>query len=99
MAERLQKLNPKVTFIGPPPFAMRSLGDKIASTIVAQSAMVPCVNWSGQGIVFEKSPTSLQTVPDELYVKATVKNEKEGLMHAKRIGFPVMIKGINFFKF
>ena len=29
---------------------MRSLGDKISSTIVAQSAKVPCMDWSGTGI-------------------------------------------------
>ncbi|KAJ3359310.1 hypothetical protein HDU91_004964, partial [Kappamyces sp. JEL0680] len=38
LAERLAHLSPKIVFIGPPPTAMRSLGDKIASTIVAQSA-------------------------------------------------------------
>jgi acetyl-CoA carboxylase/biotin carboxylase 1 len=51
LAERLALLDPKVVFIGPPPSAMRSLGDKIASTIVAQSAQVPCVDWSGKGLV------------------------------------------------
>ena len=29
---------------------MRSLGDKISSTIVAQHADVPCMPWSGTGI-------------------------------------------------
>jgi biotin carboxylase len=29
---------------------MRSLGDKISSTIVAQHAQVPCMDWSGQGV-------------------------------------------------
>jgi biotin carboxylase len=33
--------------IGPPEQAMWSLGDKIASTIIAQSAGVPTLPWSG----------------------------------------------------
>jgi acetyl-CoA carboxylase / biotin carboxylase 1 len=35
----------KIVFIGPPGSAMRSLGDKISSTIVAQSADVPTMPW------------------------------------------------------
>jgi acetyl-CoA carboxylase/biotin carboxylase 1 len=91
LAERLAQLNPKVVFIGPPPSAMRSLGDKIASTIVAQSAKVPCVDWSGSGIKFECSKPG-ELVPASLYEKATITTMAEGLVHAKRIGFPVMIK-------
>ncbi|KAJ3002675.1 UNVERIFIED_CONTAM: acetyl-coenzyme-A carboxylase, partial [Siphonaria sp. JEL0065] len=48
LADKLTALG--IVFMGPPASAMRSLGDKIASTIVAQSAEVPCVNWSGNGI-------------------------------------------------
>lgn len=92
LAERLGQLNPKVIFIGPPPSAMRSLGDKIASTIVAQSAKVPCVDWSGAGIEFRTDTNGASTVPEELYKKATITTLKDGLSHAKRIGFPVMIK-------
>jgi biotin carboxylase len=33
--------------IGPPEQAMWALGDKIASTIIAQSANVPTLPWSG----------------------------------------------------
>ena len=90
LADKLQKIG--VVFIGPPPQAMRSLGDKIASTIVAQSANVPCVNWSGQGLVFEARSGSLSSVPQEIYDKAMVKNVDDGLAHADRIGFPVMVK-------
>ncbi|KAJ3268627.1 acetyl-coenzyme-A carboxylase [Terramyces sp. JEL0728] len=86
LADRLADLG--IVFIGPPASAMRSLGDKIASTIVAQSANVPCVNWSGQGITI----TDGCDVPDELYKEATITTLQEGLKHAERIGFPVMIK-------
>ena len=35
--------------LGPPERAMWALGDKIASTIMAQSADVPTLPWSGSG--------------------------------------------------
>ena len=42
-----------ITFIGPSDNSMFLLGDKIASTIIAQSATVPCVSWSGSGVTVE----------------------------------------------
>jgi acetyl-CoA carboxylase / biotin carboxylase 1 len=83
----------KIVFIGPPGSAMRSLGDKISSTIVAQSADVPTMAWSGTGI----SETALSeqgfvVVPDEVYKKACVESVEEGLVRAEEIGWPVMIK-------
>jgi len=36
--------------IGPPENAMWALGDKIASSIVAQTAGVPTLPWSGSGL-------------------------------------------------
>ena len=36
--------------IGPPATAMWALGDKIASTIVAQTVGVPTLPWSGSGM-------------------------------------------------
>lgn len=38
-----------IAFLGPPAQAMWSLGDKIASSIVAQTANVPTLPWSGSG--------------------------------------------------
>lgn len=35
---------------GPPDHAMWALGDKIAATIMAQSANVPTLPWSGSGL-------------------------------------------------
>jgi len=37
-------------FVGPPDHAMWALGDKIASSIVAQTADVPTLPWSGSGM-------------------------------------------------
>ncbi|KAJ3053083.1 acetyl-coenzyme-A carboxylase [Rhizophlyctis rosea] len=93
LADKLSTLSPPVVFIGPPASAMRALGDKIASTIVAQSAEVPCVNWSGEGITVDtKDEDGHAYVPEDIYHKATTHNVEEGLAHAERIGFPVMIK-------
>jgi acetyl-CoA carboxylase/biotin carboxylase 1 len=84
----------KIIFIGPPSSAMKSLGDKISSTIVAQHAKVPCIPWSGTGVdkVIVDEKTNLVSVDDETYAKGCVTSPEEGLVKAKQIGFPVMIK-------
>lgn len=72
---------------------MRSLGDKISSTIVAQHAKVPCIPWSGTGVdKVEVNEEGIVTVEDEVYMKGCVQSWEEGLQKAKEIGFPVMIK-------
>lgn len=72
---------------------MRSLGDKISSTIVAQHADVPCIPWSGTGVSqVDVDDNNLVTVPDDVYAKGCVSSWQEGLEKAKEIGFPVMIK-------
>ncbi|GJE90324.1 acetyl CoA carboxylase [Phanerochaete sordida] len=83
----------KIVFIGPPGSAMRSLGDKISSTIVAQSADVPTMAWSGTGISDTVlSEQGFVTVADDVYKKACVFTVEEGLERAEQIGWPVMIK-------
>ena len=83
----------KIVFIGPPGSAMRSLGDKISSTIVAQSASVPTMPWSGTGITDTVlSDQGYVVVADDVYKKACVTSVEEGLERAQQIGFPVMIK-------
>ena len=83
----------KIVFIGPPGSAMRSLGDKISSTIVAQSADVPTMAWSGIGITKTAlSEEGFVVVPDDAYQAACVTTVEEGLARAEEIGFPVMIK-------
>jgi len=93
LPESLAASPKKIVFIGPPGSAMRSLGDKISSTIVAQHADVPCIPWSGTG-VSEVSIDSkgIVTVPDDVYLKGCVNSWEEGLQKAKEIGFPVMVK-------
>ncbi len=93
LPESLAASPKKIVFIGPPGSAMRSLGDKISSTIVAQHADVPCIPWSGTG-VSEVSIDSkgIVTVPDNVYLKGCVNSWEEGLEKAREIGFPVMVK-------
>ncbi|KAI5477007.1 hypothetical protein MNV49_006965 [Pseudohyphozyma bogoriensis] len=93
LPESLAASKNKIIFIGPPGSAMRSLGDKISSTIVAQSAQVPCMDWSGTGIDQTiLSPEGFVTVADDVYQEACVSNAEDGLAKAARIGYPVMIK-------
>ncbi|KAJ7449654.1 acetyl-CoA carboxylase [Mycena latifolia] len=93
LPESLAASKNKIVFIGPPGSAMRSLGDKISSTIVAQSANVPTMPWSGTGI----SDTGLSDagyviVPDKAYQDACVTSVEQGLKKAEEIGWPIMIK-------
>ncbi|KAJ2907251.1 hypothetical protein MKZ38_006545 [Zalerion maritima] len=93
LPESLAASPKKIVFIGPPGSAMRSLGDKISSTIVAQHAKVPCIPWSGTGIDdVEVDSKGIVTVTDDVYKEGCVFSWEEGLEKAKEIGFPVMIK-------
>lgn len=93
LPDALSASKQKIVFIGPPGSAMRSLGDKISSTIVAQSAQVPTMAWSGSALSqTETSPQGYLTVADEVYKKACVTDVDVGLRMAEEIGYPVMIK-------
>jgi len=93
LPESLAASPKKIVFIGPPGSAMRSLGDKISSTIVAQHAGVPCIPWSGSGVKdVEVDDQGIVTVNESVYAKGCVTSVKEGLEAAKKIGFPVMVK-------
>ena len=96
LPEILHKNN--IIFIGPPEYAMWALGDKIASSIVAQTANVPTLPWSGSGLTVEWDNTKIGksskpvSVPKDVFKKACVNDADEGLKAALAIGFPVMIK-------
>ncbi|KAK7068522.1 hypothetical protein SK128_027163 [Halocaridina rubra] len=84
-----------IAFIGPPEKAMWALGDKIASSIVAQTADIPTLPWSGSDLKAECSEEEGRpklNIPRELYKKGCVETYEEALMAAQKIGFPVMIK-------
>lgn len=93
LPESLAASPKKIVFIGPPGSAMRSLGDKISSTIVAQHAKVPCIPWSGTGVdEVVVDDNGIVTVEDDVYEKGCTKSWEEGLKAAEQIGFPVMVK-------
>mmetsp|Transcript_9939 Transcript_9939/g.11114 ORF Transcript_9939/g.11114 Transcript_9939/m.11114 type:complete len:226 (-) Transcript_9939:14-691(-) len=54
-----------ITFIGPPSPVMSVLGDKIAANILAQTAGVPSIPWSGDGLT--ANLTEEGTIPDEIF--------------------------------
>lgn len=85
-----------ITFIGPPSAAMKALGDKIESSIIAQSVGIPTIEWSGSGLALDTSKRdgSQIVVPPELALKACVSDVQGGLdaMHKHKIGYPMMIK-------
>ena len=97
LPEKLAQSKRKVIFIGPPGNAMRSLGDKISSTIVAQHAKVPCIPWSGTGVdqVHIDEETNLVSVDDSVYQNGCCLSPEDGLAKAKQIGFPVMVKALS----
>ena len=80
-----------ITFIGPPARPMRLLGDKIGSTIIAQSAKVPTIAWNGDGLEVDVADL-VKGIPDEMYAKANVVTAEQCVECALRIGPPVMIK-------
>lgn len=82
-----------IVFMGPEEHAMWLLGDKIASSIVAQTAGVPTLPWSGSDLKAEIPDNGGRIqVPNSLYRQACVRTLEEGLRVAQKIGYPVMIK-------
>ncbi|XP_065548557.1 acetyl-CoA carboxylase 2 isoform X2 [Lathamus discolor] len=95
LPELLQKNG--IAFLGPPSEAMWALGDKVASTIVAQTLQIPTLPWSGSGLLAQRSEEGQKhqqmiSIPLETYEQACIKDAEEGLEVAKRIGYPLMIK-------
>jgi acetyl-CoA carboxylase/biotin carboxylase 1 len=68
---------------------MHALGDKIGSTIIAQSAGVPTIAWNGDDLKVDYAKTG---IPQSVYDQANVVTAEDALACAERIGFPVMIK-------
>lgn len=87
LPETLSKTKNKIAFIGPGAVAMDVLGDKISSSILAESAGVPTMAWSGSGLRCEGV-----NISEELYDRACVKDEEGALQSAHQIGYPLMIK-------
>jgi len=91
LPDTLMASHPPIKFIGPAGPPMRALGDKIGSTIIAQTAGVPCIGWNGSHVRAEYDRASGE-LPADAYNSANVRNATEALEAASRVGFPVMIK-------
>ncbi|CAM9391662.1 unnamed protein product, partial [Phaeothamnion confervicola] len=89
LPDALERTARQIAFIGPPGAPMRALGDKIGSTIIAQSAGVPCIGWNGDSLFCNYGDGG---IPDEVYAKANVTTAEDALEVCRRVGFPVMIK-------
>ncbi|XP_054904810.1 acetyl-CoA carboxylase isoform X2 [Poeciliopsis prolifica] len=86
-----------ITFLGPSSKAMWALGDKVASSIVAQTADIPTLPWSGSGLRVEWTEDHQRqgyviSVPPEVYKEGCVHDVDDGLAGAEKIGYPVVIK-------
>ncbi|CAD7077022.1 unnamed protein product [Hermetia illucens] len=80
-----------LVFLGPPDRAMWALGDKVASSIVAQTADIPTLPWSGSELKAQYSGKKIK-ISSELFARGCVTTAEQGLAAASKIGFPVMIK-------
>jgi acetyl-CoA carboxylase/biotin carboxylase 1 len=80
----------KIAFLGPPGKPMKALGDKIGSTIIAQSAGVPCISWNGDDLMIEYDGEG--GVPQDVYDQADVKTAAQALEVCEKVGYPLMIK-------
>lgn len=69
---------------------MAALGDKVSANILAQSAKVPSIPWSGDGI--ESGLNAEGVIPKEIFDSACVFTVEDAAARANTIGYPVMIK-------
>ena len=86
-----------IKFIGPRGPIMYALGDKIAANILAQTAGVPSIPWSGSFGGENDGPLTAELdeecgVDKAIFDKAMVTTLDEALASASRIGYPVMLK-------
>lgn len=88
-----------IQFIGPTGPVMSVLGDKIAANILAQTAKVNSIPWSGSYGGPDDGPLQAElneegTIPEEIFEKATCRNVEEAVEAAKKIGYEngIMIK-------
>uniref|UniRef100_A0A8C7N825 acetyl-CoA carboxylase n=1 Tax=Oncorhynchus kisutch TaxID=8019 RepID=A0A8C7N825_ONCKI len=81
-----------IAFMGPPSQAMWALGDKIASSIVAQTAGIPTLPWSGAGMSVPDQKKRIINVPPDLYELGCIHDVEAGLKAAEVVGYPVMVK-------
>jgi len=88
-----------IKFIGPTGPVMSVLGDKIAANILAQTAKVPSIPWSGSFGGPDDGPLQANlneegTIPEEIFELGTARTVDEAVEAAARIGYEngIMIK-------
>lgn len=74
-----------IVFLGPPERAMWALGDKVASSIVAQTAEIPTLAWSGSELRAQYNGKKIK-ISTELFNKGCITTAEEGLVAATKIG-------------
>lgn len=79
-----------IAFIGPPGAPMFALGDKIGSTLIAQSVGVPTIAWNGDG--HHVSYKETKEIHADVYDRACIHSVQEAKEATLRLGVPVMIK-------
>eukprot|EP00898_Chlorokybus_atmophyticus_P001157 jgi/Chlat1/2041/Chrsp164S00134 len=87
-----------LVFLGPNADAMAALGDKIAALLLAQSAGLPTLPWSGSGLLLP-TPTrdnnterSGDLIPAATYARAEVASLDGAAAACRQIGYPAMLK-------
>mmetsp|Transcript_10792 Transcript_10792/g.11573 ORF Transcript_10792/g.11573 Transcript_10792/m.11573 type:complete len:188 (-) Transcript_10792:578-1141(-) len=66
-----------IKFIGPARPSMQALGDKNGSTIIAQSAGVPCIAWNGQDDSQRRMIPRKGRLPDDVYERGSSHSPNE----------------------
>jgi acetyl-CoA carboxylase/biotin carboxylase 1 len=79
-----------IQFIGPTAPVMAALGDKVSANILAQTAEVPSIPWSGGGITSGLNEEGV--IPEDVFKSACIFTADEAAATADKIGYPVMIK-------
>lgn len=64
---------------------MWALGDKVASSIVAQTADIPTLPWSGSELKAHYSGKKIK-ISSDLFARGCVSNAEHGLAAAHKIG-------------
>ncbi|XP_026193591.1 acetyl-CoA carboxylase [Cyclospora cayetanensis] len=79
-----------ISFLGPKATVMAALGDKIAANILAQTANVPSIPWSGDGLKAQLNDEG--SIPEEIFKAATISTVEECRAAADRVGYPFLLK-------
>ena len=69
---------------------MAALGDKIASTLIAQSVGVSCVGWSGSGLTVDFKGDG--KISEEIFEKSCVRDADDAVARGDAITYPIMVK-------